>query len=144
MDNAKDNDVVMPMYNLIEYSDNYSKTLGSLCQYYRDELALTDAGALENFSCNSRSFKFKKKISGSSVDDGVKTAKVMILLKHLSNFWRTPEVSLINCENIVILTWSVNCFVSNAAANQKTTFAKTDTRLYAPVVTLSTQDNAQL
>ena len=49
IDNAKDIDVVMPMFNLIEYSDNYSKTSGSLWEYFRDELALTDAGAIGNF-----------------------------------------------------------------------------------------------
>ena len=53
----------MPMYNLIEYSDNYSKTSGSLFQYYRDEPALTDACALDNFLGNSASFKLKQKIN---------------------------------------------------------------------------------
>ena len=65
IDNAKDIDVVMPMYNLIEYSDNYAKASGSLWQYYRDEPALTDAGAIANFHAanNSASFKFKQKIT---------------------------------------------------------------------------------
>ena len=49
----------MPIYSLVEYSDNYSKTSRSLWQYYRDEPALTDAGALANFPCNSASFKYK-------------------------------------------------------------------------------------
>ena len=60
IDNAKDIDVVMPMYNLIEYSNDYSKTSGSLWQYYRDGLVLTDAGALPDFPGNSASFKYKK------------------------------------------------------------------------------------
>ena len=51
---------------------------------------------------------------------------------------------LINCETNLILTWSKNCVISNAAAHQDTTFAITDTKLYVPVVTLSTQDNAKL
>ena len=72
IDNAKYINVVMPMYNLIEYSDNYSKTSGSLWQYYRDEPALTDSGAVTNFSRNSASFKFKQKITGSTGDDGTK------------------------------------------------------------------------
>ena len=59
--NAKDINAVMPMHNLIEYSNNYSKTAGSLWQYHRDELALTDAGAIANFPGNSASFKFKQK-----------------------------------------------------------------------------------
>ena len=60
---AKDIDVVMPMYNVIEYSDNYSKTSCSLSQYYRDEPALTNAGTFANFPSNSASFKFKQKIT---------------------------------------------------------------------------------
>ena len=61
VDNAKDIDVVMPMYNLIEYSDNYSKTSGSLWQHSRDEPVLTDARTAHNFLGNSASFKFKQK-----------------------------------------------------------------------------------
>ena len=68
----------------------------------------------------------------------------MVPLKYLSNFWRTLEMPLINCEVNLILAWSVNCVVPNASANQATTFAITDTKLYVPVVTLSTQDNAKL
>ena len=65
----------MSMYSLIEYSDNYSKTSGSLWQYYRDEPALTDAGALANFPGNKASFKYKQKITGSTGDDGTKMLK---------------------------------------------------------------------
>ena len=61
IDNAKDIDAVMPMYNLIEYSDNYSKASGNFWQYNRDEPALNDAGALANFPGNSVSFKFTQK-----------------------------------------------------------------------------------
>ena len=61
IDNATDIDVVMPMDNLIEYSNNYSKTSGSLWKYYRDEPALDDVGAFANFLVNSASFKFKQK-----------------------------------------------------------------------------------
>ena len=63
-------------------------------------------------------------------------------LKYLSNFWRTLEVSLINCEINFILTWSNKCVLSNDT--KATTFPITDTKLYVPVVTLSTQDNAKL
>ena len=68
----------------------------------------------------------------------------MVLLKYLSNFWRTLEMLLINFEINLILTWFANCVISNAAANQSIAFAITDTKLYAPVVTLSAQDNAKL
>ena len=68
----------------------------------------------------------------------------MVPLKYLSNFWRTLEIPLINCEIKFILTWSANCAISNSAANQARTFAITDTKLYVPAVTLSTQDNVKL
>ena len=126
----------MPMYNLVEYSNYYSKTSGSLWQYYRDKPALTDAGALNDFPGNSASFKFKQKITGSTGDDGTKNVEMMVPLKCLSNFWRTLEIPLINCEINLILTCSANCVISSAAANQATTFAITDTKLYVPVVTL--------
>ena len=63
--------------------------------------------------------------------------------KYLSNFWRTLEMPLINCKMNLILTWSTNCVLSNAA-NQTTTFAIIFTKLYVLVVTLSTEDNAKL
>ena len=65
-------------------------------------------------------------------------------LKHLTNFLRTLEMPLINCEINLIITQSPNCVKSNAANNQATTFGITDTKIYVPVVTLSTQDNAKL
>ena len=68
----------------------------------------------------------------------------MVPFKYLSNFWRILEIPLINCEIDLILTWSRNCVISNAAANRDTTFAITDTKLYVPLVTLSTQDNSKL
>ena len=105
---------------------------------------MTDAGALANFPGNSASFKYKQKITGSTGDDGTKNVEIMVLLKYLSNFWRPLEMPLINCEINFILNWSTNCAVSNAGANQATTFAITDTKLYVPVVTLSTQDNVKL
>ena len=53
----------------------------------------------------------------------------MVPLKYLSNFWRILEMPLINCEINLILMCSANCFISNAAANQATTFAITDAKL---------------
>ena len=63
-------------------------------------------------------------------------------LKYLSNFWRTLEIPLIDCEVNLILTWSNDCVISSATGETK--FAITETKLYVPVVTLSTQDNAKL
>ena len=87
------------------------------------------------------SFKIKENITDKTRNDGTKSAEIMEPLKDLSNFWRTLETSLINCEFNYIRTWSANCVIlSTAVANQVTTFSLTD----IPVVTLSTQDNAKL
>ena len=104
-DNAKDIDIVMPMYNLIEYSDNYAKTTESLWQYFRDEPD-------DNIE-DSESFKSKTKISGKAPDDdNEKDVEIMVPLKYLRNFWRTLEMPLINCEVNLILTWSSTCVVT--------------------------------
>ena len=69
----------------------------------------------------------------------------MVPLKYLSNFWRTLEMPLINCEIILILTWSENrVIVSTDVTNQNTTFSISHTKLYVPVVTLSTEDYSKL
>ena len=69
----------------------------------------------------------------------------MVPLKYLSNFWRTLEMPLINCEVELILTWSENCIIiSINVANENPTFTITETTLHVPVVTLSAQDNAKL
>ena len=125
----------MPMYNLIEYSDNYSKTSGSLWQYYKDEPNdnLTD----------SESFKSKIKITGKTSADGdIKDLDIVLPLKQLSNFWRTLKIPLINCEVNLILTWSSTGVITNSTGAG--TFAVRDTKLYVSVVTLSTQDNSKL
>ena len=77
IDNASHIDVIMLMYNLIEYSDTYSKTSRSSWQYYRDEPALTDVGSIANFHTadNSASFEFKQKMTGVTDYDGTKTLK---------------------------------------------------------------------
>ena len=99
--NAQDIDIVMPMYNLIEYSDNYAKTSGSLYQYYRDD-------PNDNIT-QSESFKSKIKITGKTPAAGnTKDVEIIVPLKYLSNFWRTLEMPLINCEVELILTWSKN------------------------------------
>ena len=97
IDNAKEIDIVIPMYNLLGYSDNYSKTSGSLWQYYRYDPNdnLTD----------SESFKSKTKITENTPANGNrKDVEITVPLKYLSNFWRTLEMSLINCEINLILT----------------------------------------
>ena len=104
--NAKDIDIVIPMYNLIEYSDNYAKTTGSLWQYCKDIPARND-NEITVFAKNNLtdSFNFKVKFTGQNGDDGTKDVEIMVPLKYLSNFWRTLEMPLINCEVNLILTW---------------------------------------
>ena len=71
----------------------------------------------------------------------MKEVEIMVPLKFLSNFRRTLEIPLINCEVNLILTWSANCvIISTNNANQGATFEINNTKLYLPVVTLSTQD----
>ena len=146
IDNATDIDIVMPMYNLIEYSDNYAKAIGSLWQYCKDIPARDNNDEIDAFDANNLtdSFNFKVKITGQTGDDGTKDVEIMVPLKYLSNFWRTLEMPLINCEVNLILTWSSTCvLIATNVQNQKATFAIIDTKLYVPVVTLSTQENTK-
>ena len=111
IDNVKYIDIVMPMYNLIEYSDNYSKRSGNLWRYCKDIPAVNDDGdiVIFNGANNTDSFNFRSNIIGKTNDDGdIKNVEIMIPLKYLSNFWRTLEMPLINCEVELILTWSEN------------------------------------
>ena len=146
IDNAKDIDSVMPVYNLIEYSDNYAKTTGSLWQYCKDIPARNVNNEIIVFDINNLidSFKFKAKITGQTGNDGTKGVEIMVPLKYLSNFWGTLEMPLINCEVNLILTWSSTCvLISTGVQNQAARFTITDTKLYVPVVTLSTQENTK-
>ena len=179
--NTEDLDIVMPMYNLLEHSKSYRKTTGSLWNYYRDEPNIppaTDYNA--DPITNSASFKYKTSITGktsnANQEDGENTEQgntkakknleIVFPLKHLSNFWRSLGMPLINCEVSLILTWSENCVlidittqtVRNAKPNAdppveareridaptNTTFKITDTKLYLPVITLSTENDKKL
>ena len=135
IDTARDIDNVMPMYNLIEYNDNYSKTSGSLGQYYKDD-------PIDNIA-DSESFKYKVKITGKTPENrNTKDIEIIVPLKYLSKFWRTLEIPLINCEVSLLLTWSKDCVITNSTGAGKSQI--TETKLYVPVITLSTQDNAKL
>ena len=147
IENVKDLDIMIPMYNSIEYRDNYLKTSGSLWQYTKDIPAVYNNNAIVDFTNNNLtdSFNFKVKMTGQTGDKGTKNVEIMVPLKYLSNFWRTLEMPLINYEIYLLLAWSASCvIVSTDVANQNATFAITDTKLYVPVVTLSQQDNAKL
>ena len=148
IDNAEYIDIVMSMHNLIEYSDNYSKASGSLWQYYKEIPAVDNAGNIVDFNganpTDSRNLKTK--ITGQTDDDGrIDNVKITVPLKCPSNFWRALEMPLINCEVELILRWSADCvIIFTNVAEQIPTFTITETNLYVPVVTLSTQDNAKL
>ena len=113
IDNAEYIDIVMPMYNLIEYSDNYSKTSGSLWKYCKEIPAVNDNGNIADFNDPNATdlFNFKTKIKGQTADNnnngkiaGRVNVEIMVPLKYLSNFWITLKRALINCEIEVILT----------------------------------------
>ena len=91
----------MPMYSLIEYSKNYSRTSGSFQNYYRDE---PDSGVVGDYSIRgSKYFNYKRSITGSLEGNDIeKDVKLCIPLKHLSNFWRTLDIPLINCEVLIV------------------------------------------
>ena len=133
IDNAEYIDIVMSMYNLIEYSDNYSKTSGSLWQYCKDAPAVNSAGNIVDFNgANATdSFNFKAKITGQTDNNGIiDNVEIMGPLKYLGNFWRTLEMPLINCEVELILTWSAGCvIIYTDVANQAPTFTITDKSL---------------
>ena len=148
IDDAQKIDIVMPMYNVIEYSNAYSKTTRCLWQHYRDEPALDNNGSIIDFpddNNNSASFKLKQKTTGQTGNGGKKNVEIMVPLNYLSNFWKTFEMRLINCEISLQLEWSRNCFiVAGTANNQKPIFQINDTKFYIPVVTLSNQENIKL
>ena len=106
----------MPMYNLTEYSGNYSKTSGSLWQYCKDIPAVNNNGNIFDFTganATTNSFIFKSKIAGETDNNGRINTETMVALKYLSNFWRNLEITFINCEVNLILTWSKNCVISS-------------------------------
>ena len=111
IDNAEDLDVVMPMNNLLEYSKNYRKTTGRLRNYYRDEPS-------NPLSSSSESLKYKTSITGKTPEnnDLSTNVKLIIPLKYLSNFWRSLNIPLINCELELILTRSKNCVLADMTA----------------------------
>ena len=145
----------MPMYNLIEYSDNYADSSGSLYQFQRDESPMNDNNNPLNITLNnSSSFNYKASLLGK-VDDtdgddrSLKNAKIVLPLKYVSSFFRSLEMPLINCKIHLELNWNNNCvmYVINDNAggdNRETTFKITSTKLYVPVVPLSTKDNVSL
>ena len=168
---ADDLDIVMSMYNLLEYSKNYRKTIGSLYNYYRDELSDDDDDDGNNFDninvVNSNTFKYKNKITGNTynVNAGVQgydvnknstqEVELAIPLKYLGNFWRALNIPLISCEVSLELKWDKNCVITSLEqrdigggnrdnAPTGATLAITNCKLYVPAVTLSKDDDFKL
>ena len=172
IEDADDLDIVMPMYNLLEYSKNYRKTIGSLYNYYRDEL--TNDGNGNNFDnrnvVSSEAFKYKNKITGNTYNvdagaqdydvnkNGTQKIELAIPLKYLGNFWRALNIPLISCEVFLELKWNKHCVITSLERRQVdagppivrdnaptgATLSITDCKLYVPVATLSKDDEIKL
>ena len=164
-EDAEDLDIVMPMYNLLEYSKNYRKTIGSLYNYYRNELTNDNIPAGNTFDnmrvINSDAFEYKSKIIGNTYNvdatdanydankEGTKEIELAIPLKYLGNFWRGLNIPLVSCEVSLELKSNTNCVITilqkrdiDAACPAKVdnvptgaTFSITDCKLYIPVIT---------
>ena len=168
IDNAEDLDIVTSMYNLLEYSKNYSMTSGSLWNYYRDEIN-DDANENVNNRINkikirtSKSFECKTKLIGNMPNDNnILDPEVVVLLKYLSNFWRFLDLTLIKREIELDLPWSKECVTSEVSVITRipgnpdadppvleepeiqttpATVQINNAKIYVPVVTLSINDN---
>ena len=140
VDTAENLDITMPMYNLIEYSDNYQDSSVTLYQYKRDEPP--EANAIADLTVNnSSSFKFKVHLLGNPIVAGNvarRNVKVVVPLKYLGNFFRSLEMPLMNCKIKLNSTWKKECVLSTDDGNA--VFIINDTKLYVPVVTLSKED----
>ena len=142
VDEANFINIAKPKYNLIEYNDNYSDTLGSLWGFKRDEI---NNNANVSNDDNAPSFKYKASNIGNTENNGTKNGvKRAVPLKYLSNFWRSLEMPLINCKVKLSLTWIENCVLTAAANANEEIFKITDAKLYVLIVTLSAEDNAKL
>ena len=169
IEDADDLDIVMSMYNLLEYSKNYRKTIGSLYNYYRDELSdNADDNNFDNIKVvNSNTFKYKNKIIGNTYNvnagadgydvnkNGTQEVELAIPVKYLGNFWRALNIPLISCEVSLELKWDKNCVITSLEqrdigggnrdnAPTGATLAINDCKLYVPAVTLSKDDEIKL
>ena len=131
VDEADFFNITMPMYNLIEYSDHYSDTSGSLWNFKRDKIINNEDVTDDD---NAPSFKYKANLIGNTGNNGRKNGvKIAIPLKYLSNIWRSLKMSLINCKIELSLKWIENFILTiNLNANNhinKATFTITDAKL---------------
>ena len=136
----------MPIYNLIEYSSNYSKTTGSLWFFSKDETT--------NF--NADIAKLLRNTAGQPAPNAanriLRNATIAVPLKYLSNYWRSLEMLLTNCKVEKKVRWIKHCVLSSAGTDNANgnngdiniIFTIKDTKLYVPVVPLSARDNEKL
>ena len=150
VETAENLNIIMSMYNLIEYSDNYADSSGSLYQFKRDEQNMNNGNIADVTTDDLSSFKYKLSILRDLVAGGVngvlKNAKIVVHLKYLSNFFRSLEMPLINCKIHPELNRTKNCVMSTAPndINRTLTFKIISKKWYVPIVTLSTKDNVNL
>ena len=169
VENAEDLDVVMPMYNLLDYSKNYEKTSGSLFNYFRDEpnsFNTNDTNPINVSIKDSKSFDYKSSLNNALPNADVNNKgvhnnlEIAIPLKHFGNFWRSLDIPLINCEVSLNLTWNSKCVLVGRAYREArdppdagisainspsdVTFEIADCKLYVPVVSLSTENDNKL
>ena len=146
VERADNLDIIMNMYNLTEYSDNYADSSGSLWQYKRDEQNMTAAGNPDNVTENdSSSFKYKPDLLKglTSTDVAANTdPDTAAVHRYLSNFSRSLEMPLVNCKIHLELNWTKNSIMSSVSG--VSTFQITSTKLYVPIVTLPTKENVKL
>ena len=168
IEDAEDLDIVMPMYNLLEYIKNYRKTIGSIYNYYKDELGGNDNN--NDNAVNSNTFMYKNKITGNTYNvaaraegyiankNGTQKIELAIPLKYFGNFWRALNIPLISGEVSLELKWNKNCVITSLERRQVdagppivrdnaptgVTLAIDKCKLYIPVVTLSKDDEIKL
>ena len=144
------------MYNLIEYSENYSDSTASLYQFKRQEQNLDAAGDIDNLSDDSSSFKYKSNLLGDSEPIAAnenpnliaahrlwKNAHIFVPSKYVSNIFKSLELVLVNTKLYIELNWTKNS-VMYTGDDDSTKFQITKTELHVPVVTLKTADNKKL
>ena len=128
---------------MIEYSDNYSDTSGRLWQFKRGEQNMNNGNPANITKVDSTSFEYKSSILGNpAANEVLRNAKIIVPLKYLLNFWRSLDMPLINCKIHLELNWTKDCVISSII--EATTLKITNTKLYVPIVTLTTKDSVSL
>ena len=159
VDTAENLDLIMNLYNLIDYSVNYSDTTASLYQYKRAEQPRDNYNDLVNVTINnSSSFKYKSNLmdtTSTAIDTDTnpdipaahrlwENIKIAVPLKYITNFFRSLELPLINTQLYIELNWTKHSIMTDADDNNASGFQITKTELYVPVITSNTQNNKKL